>query len=45
VVTAQSGFSATAGAVLTPALLLLVVFVVGVCVSMWRRSSTGLVPR
>jgi hypothetical protein len=39
-VTAQTGFSATAGRVLTPALLLLLVFVVGVCVSMWRHAAT-----
>jgi hypothetical protein len=44
VVTAQTGFSTTAGAVLTPALLLLVVFVAGVCVSMWRRATPRLVP-
>lgn len=44
VVTAQTGFSVTAGAVLTPALLLMVVFVVGVCVSMWRHA-TRLAPR
>ena len=44
VITAQTGFSATAGAVLTPALLLLAVFVVGICVSMWRRATTSLHP-
>ncbi|QWZ10116.1 hypothetical protein KRR39_10485 [Nocardioides panacis] len=43
-VTAQTGFSATAGTVLTPALLLLLVFVVGVCVSMWRHAATRLTP-
>ena len=42
VVTAQTGFSATAGTVLTPALLLLAVFLVGVCVSMWRRATRRL---
>jgi hypothetical protein len=44
VVTARTGFSATAGTVLTPALLLLLVFVVGVCVSMWRQGATRLAP-
>ena len=39
VVTAQTGFSAGAVLVLTPAALLLAVFVVGICVSMWRRAS------
>jgi hypothetical protein len=44
VVTAQTGFSASAGTVLTPALLLLTVFVVGVCVSMWRHATAPLAP-
>jgi hypothetical protein len=44
VVTAQTGFSATAGTLLTPALLLLVVFVVSVSVSMWRHATTSLDP-
>jgi lysylphosphatidylglycerol synthetase-like protein (DUF2156 family) len=39
VVTAQSGFSSDAGLVLTPALALLAVFIVGICVSMWRRAA------
>jgi len=39
VVTAHTGFSAEAGRFLTPAVLLLAVFVVGICVSMWRRAS------
>ena len=39
VVTAHAGFSSDAGLVLTPALLLLAVFVVGICVSMWRRAA------
>ena len=39
VVTAHTGFSAAAGLVLRPALLLLAVFVVGICVSMWQRAS------
>jgi hypothetical protein len=39
VVTAQAGFSSDAGLVLTPALLLLAVFIVGICVSMWRRAA------
>ena len=41
VVTAHTGFSPAAGRVLTPALLLLAVFVIGVCVSMWRRADPG----
>ena len=39
VVTAHSGFSADAGLVLTPGLLLLAVFVVGIGISMWRRAG------
>jgi len=39
VVTARTGFSSEAGLVLRPALLLLAVFLVGICVSMWRRAS------
>lgn len=39
VVTAHSGFSDGAGLFLTPALLLLAVFVVVSCVSMWRRAG------
>ena len=41
-VTAHTGFSPQAGLFLTPALLLLAVFVVGACVSMWRRAGTDL---
>ena len=36
---AEKWFSAEAVLVLTPAALLLAVFVVGICVSMWRRAS------
>jgi hypothetical protein len=39
IVTAHSGFSSGAGLLLKPALLLLVVFMVGSCVSMWRRGK------
>ena len=39
VVTAHSGFSSDAGLVLTPALLLLAIFIIGICVSMWRRAA------
>jgi hypothetical protein len=39
VVTAHAGFSSDAGLVLTPALLLLAVFIIGICVSMWRRAA------
>ena len=39
IVTAHTGFSSPAGLLLKPALLLLVVFMVGVCVSMWRRGQ------
>jgi hypothetical protein len=39
VVTAHAGFSSGAGLLLKPALLLLVVFMVGICVSMWRRGN------
>jgi hypothetical protein len=38
IVTAHSGFSSTAGMMLKPALLLLLVFMVGTCLSMWRRG-------
>jgi hypothetical protein len=41
VITAHSGFSATSGVFLTPALLLMVVFVTGTCISMWRRSAVS----
>src|SRR3954453_2816148 len=43
VITGHSGFSASSGVFLTPALLLMVVFVTGICISMWRRAavSTG----
>jgi hypothetical protein len=40
IVTARAGFSDDAGLVLTPALLLLAVFIVGICISMWRRAAT-----
>jgi hypothetical protein len=40
VVTAHSGFSSDAGRVLMPALLLLGIFVIGICVSMWRRAAS-----
>jgi len=39
-VTAHSGFSAAAGLFLTPATVLLAVFLVGAFVVMWRRSAT-----
>lgn len=39
VVTAHAGFSSEAGVFLTPALLLLAVFVIGICVSMWRAAT------
>ena len=39
VVTAHAGFSSGAGLLLKPALLLLVIFMVGICVSMWRRGK------
>jgi hypothetical protein len=39
VVTAHVGFASDAGVALTPALLLLALFVVGICVSMWRRAT------
>jgi hypothetical protein len=42
VVTAHTGFSSDAGRFLTPALLLLAVFVIGSCVSMWRRAAVHL---
>lgn len=38
-ITAHTGFSPEAAAVLTPALVVLVVFLVGTSISMWRRSS------
>jgi hypothetical protein len=41
-VTARSGFSPEAGRFLTPALLLLVVFLIGACISMWRRADADL---
>ena len=46
VITGHSGFSAHSGIFLTPALLLMVVFVAGTSVSMWRRagSSPSLLP-
>jgi hypothetical protein len=40
VVTAYAGFSSSAGLLLKPGLLLLVVFMVGICVSMWRRGGS-----
>lgn len=40
VITGHSGFSAHSGVFLTPALLLMVVFTAGICVSMWRRASS-----
>jgi len=40
VITAHSRFSAQCGAFLTPALLLMVVFTAGSCISMWRRASS-----
>jgi hypothetical protein len=39
VVTAHAGFSSDAGLVLTPALALLAVFIIGICVSMWRAAD------
>jgi hypothetical protein len=39
VVTANAGFSSDAGYVLTPSLLLLAVFIFGICISMWRRAA------
>jgi hypothetical protein len=44
VVTAHTGFSADAGRVLTPALVLLVVFVIGICISMWRDATRQTLP-
>lgn len=41
VITGHSGFSASSGVFLTPALLLMVVFVTGMCISMWRRSAVS----
>lgn len=38
-VTAHTGFSATSGWFLTPATVLLAVFVVGIVILMWRRSG------
>ncbi|HLN76624.1 MAG TPA: hypothetical protein VK204_06225 [Nocardioidaceae bacterium] len=40
VVTAGTGFSPEAGLFLTPASILLAVFLVGVCVSMWRDDAS-----
>ena len=39
IVTAHTGFSPTAGWLLTPATVLLAVFLVGVVILMWRRSG------
>jgi hypothetical protein len=39
VVTGHTGFSAESGAFLTPALVLMVVFLTGSCISMWRRAA------
>jgi hypothetical protein len=39
-VTARTGFSAAAGFFLTPAVVLLAVFLIGTFVVMWRRSAT-----
>jgi hypothetical protein len=39
-VTAHTGFSAVAGAFLTPAIALLAIFLVGIFIAMWRRSAT-----
>jgi len=39
VITGHSGFSADSGVFLTPALLLMVVFIAGTGISMWRRAS------
>lgn len=41
VVTANAGFSSDAGFVLTPALVLLALFIIGICVSMWRRAAAA----
>jgi hypothetical protein len=41
VVTAHTGFSMTASRVLLGPLVLTLVFVVGVCVAMWRRSRAS----
>jgi hypothetical protein len=41
VITGHSGFSASSGVFLTPALLLMVVFVTGICISMWRRAAAS----
>ena len=38
-VTAHTGFSATSGWFLTPATVLLAVFLIGVVILMWRRSG------
>ena len=40
VVTARTGFSPEAGVFLTPGLALLVVFLLGACVAMWRRAPS-----
>jgi hypothetical protein len=39
VVTANAGFSSDAGLVLTPTLALLAIFIIGICVSMWRAAE------
>ena len=39
IVTAHNGFSDDAGLVLTPALVLLTVFMIGICISMWRHAA------
>jgi hypothetical protein len=44
VITAETGFSSHAGSVLTPALLLLAVFIVGICISMWRHATVTTQP-
>jgi hypothetical protein len=44
VVTAYAGFSSGAGLLLKPALLLFVIFMVGICVSMWRRGKVAVSP-
>ncbi len=41
VITARTGFSPSAGRFLTPALLLLAVFLVGVSISMWRGKGVS----
>jgi hypothetical protein len=41
VITAHAGFSTGAGLVLTPALVLLAVFIIGICISMWRHAARG----